>query len=120
VFGRGAVIIAEPFAKLEEGTSELMIDDILRSTTNLYNQVGHGLPAMGTMGNSFNPDVPTVLILSPVIAFELHARRRLRDRRIGWDAILALALRIHFSLPRRCGAPCIARATWRGCCPGED
>jgi len=33
------LIVARPLAKLEEDILELTIDDILRSTTNLYNQV---------------------------------------------------------------------------------
>jgi hypothetical protein len=36
---RLACIVARPLAKLEEDTPELMVDNILRSTTNLYNQV---------------------------------------------------------------------------------
>jgi hypothetical protein len=33
------LIVARPLAKLEEDIPELMIDNILRSTTKLYNQV---------------------------------------------------------------------------------
>jgi len=33
------LIVARPLTKLEEDIPELMIDNILRSTTNLYNQV---------------------------------------------------------------------------------
>jgi hypothetical protein len=48
------LIVARPLAKLEEDISELIIDDILRSTTNLYNRVGATIISLRSTDNRHN------------------------------------------------------------------
>jgi len=69
------LIVARPLAKLEEDIPELMVHNILRSTTNLYNQVAATIFSPRSTDDGHNDRFLEEMVLSI-----LHSRK-LRDHR---------------------------------------